>query len=170
MTKQERRLKTLETELLPKTLAVHRPMAKLRNSGMMRKMPSGIVKLKTAVEKLHKISLLLGRKQETYYDDDFEDGFCDSRWNHGVPEDVKEGHFAVIAVNGEQLKRFVVPLSCLAHPRFVRLLEESAEEFGFDHRGALEVPCRPSELEGILAEGGESRDASDDGTSWGLFL
>lgn len=132
----------------------------------MRKKPTGIVKLKTAVEKLQKISLLLGRKQEPY--DDFKDSFGDSQNN--VPEDVKEGHFAVIAVDGEQLQRFVVPLSCLTHPGFIRLLEQAAEEFGFNHGGALAIPCRPSELERILAEGGDSGDASDDGNNWGLFV
>ncbi|OWM73767.1 auxin-responsive protein SAUR40-like [Punica granatum] len=127
----------------------------------MKNKPAGIVKLKTAVGKLNKISLLLGRKQESY--DDFEDRFGDSQ---NVPEDVKEGHFAVIAVDGEQLKRFVVPLSCLTHPRFVRLLEQAAEEYGFDHGGALAIPCRLSELERILAEGVESGDSSDEAADW----
>ncbi|KAG6607164.1 Auxin-responsive protein SAUR50, partial [Cucurbita argyrosperma subsp. argyrosperma] len=69
-----------------------------------------------------------------------------------VPEDVKEGHFAVVAVDGEEAKRFVVPLSCLTHPMFLRLLEEAAEEFGFDHEGALAIPCQPSEVQRILDE------------------
>ncbi|KAF7823352.1 auxin-responsive protein SAUR50-like [Senna tora] len=69
-----------------------------------------------------------------------------------VPEDVKEGHFAVIAEDiGEmEAKRFVVPLSCLTHPSFLRLLEEAAEEYGFDQEGALTIPCRPKEIERIL--------------------
>lgn len=136
-----------------------------RRAGM-KKRPTGIVKLKTAVEKLQKIGLLPGRRQESY--DDFEDGFWDSQSN--IPEDVKEGHFAVIAVDGEQLKRFVVPLNCLTHPRFVRLLEQAAEEYGFDQGGALAIPCRPSELERIVAEGVESGDSSDDGSKWDWFV
>ncbi|KAL1544115.1 auxin-induced protein X15-like [Salvia divinorum] len=33
-----------------------------------------------------------------------------------VPVDVKEGHFAVMAVDDDQLGRFIVPLSFLTHP------------------------------------------------------
>lgn len=124
-------------------------MSKLRASGTNNKL-AGIVKLKTAVGKLHKI----GRRSQ----------------NEVVPEDVKEGHIAVVAMDGEQLKRFVVPLSCLSHPRFVQLLEQAAEEYGFDHRGALAIPCQPCELERILAEGGDSGDSSDDGANWSWFL
>ncbi|KAL0417687.1 UNVERIFIED_CONTAM: Auxin-responsive protein SAUR50 [Sesamum radiatum] len=57
-----------------------------------------------------------------------------------------------MAVDDDELKRFVVPLSFLTHPSFLRLLEQAAEEYGFDHDGALTVPCRPTELERILAE------------------
>ncbi|KAK4775242.1 hypothetical protein SAY86_010177 [Trapa natans] len=144
-------------------------MSKL-TAGGMRKKPAGIVKLKTAVEKLQKIGLLPGRRQESSYED-YEDGFGNYHCN--VPDDVKEGHFAVVAVDGEHPKRFVVPLSCLNHPRFVRLLEQAAEEYGFDHGGLLAIPCKPSELERILAErerGGDSGDSSDDGGNWGWSL
>lgn len=73
-----------------------------------------------------------------------------SNSSSNVPEDVKEGHFAVIAVDEGELKRFVVPLKCLTHPSFLKLLEQAAEEYGFDHDGALTVPCRPSEFERII--------------------
>jgi len=68
-----------------------------------------------------------------------------------VPEDVKEGHFAVIAEGGEEQKRFVLPLSCLTNPTILKLLEQAEEEYGFDHGGAVTIPCRPCELESILA-------------------
>ncbi|GFS36995.1 SAUR-like auxin-responsive protein family [Actinidia rufa] len=64
--------------------------------------------------------------------------------------DVKEGHFAVIAADDEEVKRFIVPLTYLTHPSFLRVLEQAA--YGFDHNGALTVPCRPSELGRILSE------------------
>ncbi|GAV62622.1 Auxin_inducible domain-containing protein [Cephalotus follicularis] len=116
-------------------------MAKFGTNGKR----NGIVSLKVVVKKLQK-SLSLGRKSTSYYDE--FGGISDY-----VPKDVKEGHFAVIAVDREEEpKRFVVPLSCLTHPRFVRLLEEAAEEYGFDHDGALPIPCRPSDLERILAD------------------
>ncbi|MCD7457242.1 hypothetical protein HAX54_034631 [Datura stramonium] len=90
-------------------------------------------------------SLLLGKKFRTDDDNQPENESRD------VPEDVKEGHFAVIATDDDELKRFVVPLSCLTHPLFLRLLEQAAEVYGFDHEGALTLPCSPSEMERILA-------------------
>ncbi|CAL1404190.1 unnamed protein product [Linum trigynum] len=105
----------------------------------------GIINLKIVAKKLQKA---LGKKDASNY----------------VPEDVKEGHFAVLAVEGvEEPQRFVVPLTCLTHPTFLRLLEQAAEEYGFDGGrgyGALTVPCRPEELERILAEQWEETTSS----------
>ncbi|KAL7588920.1 hypothetical protein Lser_V15G36698 [Lactuca serriola] len=66
--------------------------------------------------------------------------------------DVKEGHFAVIAVDEHEERRFVVPVAYLERASFVRLLERAAEEFGFNYEGAVVIPCRPSELQRLLAE------------------
>lgn len=116
-------------------------MSKGRTKGRKKNI-SGIVNLIAVVAKLQK-SLLLGKKLPS--DDYFDES------ENNVPEDVKEGHFAVVAAEDDEVKRFVVPLSCLTHPSFLRLLEQAAEEYGFDHEGALTVPCRPSEMERILA-------------------
>ncbi|CAN1171819.1 Protein SMALL AUXIN UP-REGULATED RNA 16 [Linum perenne] len=104
----------------------------------------GIINLKIVAKKLQKSLNSLGKKPTN------------------VPGDVKEGHFTVLAVEGvEEPQRFIVPLSYLTHPTFLRLLEQAAEEFGFDGReGALAVPCRPSELETILAEQWEETASS----------
>ncbi|KAF8403108.1 hypothetical protein HHK36_011202 [Tetracentron sinense] len=123
-------------------------MAKLRTNA---KKNNGIVKLKIVVKKLQR-SLSLGRKTAS----DFGN-------SASVPEDVKEGHFAVTAVDDGETKRFVVPLSYLTHPAFLRLLEEAAEEFGFDHDGALAVPCRWSEL---LAEQWKEEREISASVSW----
>ncbi|KAK3008337.1 hypothetical protein RJ639_015325 [Escallonia herrerae] len=133
-------------------------MAKLR---MSSKKKSGIVqvKLNVVVEKLQR-SFILGKRSASN-----TDKFKEVNESTTVPDDVKEGHFAVIAADDDEFKRFVVPLSYLAHPVFLRLLEQAAEEYGFDHEGALTVPCRPNELERILAEQsmeeGESRVRAD---------
>ncbi|KAF3638453.1 putative auxin-induced protein X15-like [Capsicum annuum] len=66
------------------------------------------------------------------------------------PENVKEGHFVVHAIDDGKLRRFVVKLSYLADPGFMRLLEQAEEEFGFKQEGVLAVPCRHSEMEKIL--------------------
>lgn len=100
------------------------------------KKKNGIVKLKVVVEKLQR-SFLLGKKSYDEVD---------------VPEDVKEGHFAVIAEDEDEMKRFVVPLSYLSRPIFLSLLEQAADEYGFDHGGALTIPCRPAHLQMILAQ------------------
>ncbi|XP_022140427.1 auxin-responsive protein SAUR50-like [Momordica charantia] len=136
-------------------------MAKLVTNA---KKKNGIVKLKTAVGKLQR-SLSLGRRSNASHDEfDYEAGDDDS--GTSVPGDIKEGHFAVVAVDAEEPKRFVAPLSCLTNPTFLRLLEAAAEEYGFDHEGALTVPCRPSEMERILAEQwGEEEEES--GCIWG---
>ncbi|KAK4286421.1 hypothetical protein QN277_002979 [Acacia crassicarpa] len=132
-------------------------MAKLTSSRGKKK--GGIVKLKVVVEKIQK-KLLPGMKWSSYREVCEEEEGSESSY---VPEDVKEGHFAVIAEEeGEEPRRFVVPLSCLTQPTFLRLLEEAAEEYGFDQEGALTIPCSPRELERIL----EGHSESDDALSW----
>lgn len=70
-----------------------------------------------------------------------------------VPDDVKEGQFAVLAKDEEKAMRFVVELSVLQHPGFLRLLKLAEEEFGFQQiNGALELPCQPEELRRILQD------------------
>ncbi|OVA18014.1 Auxin-induced protein [Macleaya cordata] len=134
-------------------------MAKLSRAYGWKK--NGIVKLKVVAEKLLQRSLSHTKKD--HHDLDYEDSN-----NYSVPEDVKEGHFAVMAMDDGEPKRFVVPLSYLTHPAFRKLLEQAAEEFGFDHDGALTVPCRSSELKRILVghwEEKEQRDV-DAGMGW----
>ncbi|KAJ0089423.1 hypothetical protein Patl1_32164 [Pistacia atlantica] len=67
-----------------------------------------------------------------------------------VPDDVKEGHFVVFAVKGEETQRFVVELGFLSNPAFLRLLQQAEEEYGFEQKGAITVPCLPQELQEIL--------------------
>jgi SAUR family protein len=106
----------------------------------------GILKLRVVAEKLQK-SLSLGWKEASKYRKIHEyHGKCSP-----LPKDVKVGHFAVIAIENGDPKRFVVPLSYLNHPRFLVLLEEAAEEFGFGHEGALSIPCQWREVEKLLA-------------------
>ncbi|KAL9685971.1 hypothetical protein QQ045_023426 [Rhodiola kirilowii] len=55
------------------------------------------------------------------------------------PQDVPKGYLAVYV--GPELRRFIVPTSYLSHHLFKVLLEKAEEEFGFDHHGALTLPC-----------------------------
>ncbi|XP_022766092.1 indole-3-acetic acid-induced protein ARG7-like [Durio zibethinus] len=49
------------------------------------------------------------------------------------------GFFAIYV--GEEEERFVVPTSFLSHPLFKMLLEKSYNEYGFEQRNKLIVPC-----------------------------
>ncbi|XP_058088288.1 auxin-responsive protein SAUR21 [Magnolia sinica] len=60
------------------------------------------------------------------------------------------GFFAVYV--GEERRRFVVPMAFLSHPLFKMLLEKSYNEYGFEQRNGLVVPCTvPTFLEVINA-------------------
>ncbi|CAJ1979260.1 unnamed protein product [Sphenostylis stenocarpa] len=129
---------------------------KVRSNSKIR-VVGGILKLKGVLEKLQK-SVLLRRHKSSSYGGDYEELGDDRRC---VAEDVKEGHFVVIAKDlVEEAKRLVVPLSCLNNPTFLKLLEEAEEEYGFDQHGALTIPCRPCELEMLLAQQWKEREGS----------
>ncbi|KAJ6802354.1 uncharacterized protein M6B38_349030 [Iris pallida] len=42
----------------------------------------------------------------------------------------------------EEQERFVVPVVYLNHPLFLGLLKEAEEEYGFEHKGAITIPCQ----------------------------
>ncbi|EXB22446.1 hypothetical protein L484_002171 [Morus notabilis] len=83
--------------------------------------------------------------------EDHEDRETSTSSTAAVPDDVKEGHFAVFAVKGGERKRFVVKLEFLNSPAFLGLLEQAEEEYGFEQTGTLVVPCKPEELHKILS-------------------
>ncbi|OMO72420.1 Auxin responsive SAUR protein [Corchorus capsularis] len=63
---------------------------------------------------------------------------------------VEEGYFTVFTVHENETKRFVIELDNLRNPAFLCLLEQAQEEYGFEQKGALSLPCRPQELQKIL--------------------
>ena len=42
---------------------------------------------------------------------------------------------------GEEEERFVVPVGYLKHPLFVALLKAAEDEYGFEQKGAITIPC-----------------------------
>ncbi|KAK1410471.1 hypothetical protein QVD17_37008 [Tagetes erecta] len=58
--------------------------------------------------------------------------------------DVPRGHFVVYV--GETRSRYIVPISCLHHKGFQRLLQQAEEEFGFDHGMGLTIPCHEKDF------------------------
>ncbi|BAT96539.1 hypothetical protein VIGAN_08349500 [Vigna angularis var. angularis] len=54
--------------------------------------------------------------------------------------DAPKGYLAVYV--GQNMKRFVIPVSHLNQPLFQDLLNQAEEEFGYDHpMGGLTIPC-----------------------------
>ncbi|XP_057484883.1 auxin-responsive protein SAUR71-like [Actinidia eriantha] len=62
----------------------------------------------------------------------------------GVPE----GHLPVYV--GEEMERFVVSAALLNHPIFVKLLNKSAQEYGYEQKGVLRIPCHVLVFERVL--------------------
>ncbi|KAK3000560.1 hypothetical protein RJ639_020960 [Escallonia herrerae] len=63
----------------------------------------------------------------------------------------KDGYFSVLTVVNGEPKKFLVALSYLRYPPFVKLLEAAEQEFGFDQPGVLIIPCEASEILRILS-------------------
>ncbi|XP_068304291.1 auxin-responsive protein SAUR24-like [Pyrus communis] len=61
---------------------------------------------------------------------------------------VPRGFLAVYV--GPELRRFVIPMSCLSSPDFRVLMDGVAEEYGFEQEGALKIPCDEEDFEHIL--------------------
>ncbi|KAJ7554905.1 hypothetical protein O6H91_05G015000 [Diphasiastrum complanatum] len=73
--------------------------------------------------------------------------FCDCEVDT-VPADVPHGFLAVYV--GNEKKRFVIHAQYLSHPLFKVLLDKSAEEFGFDQKGGLHLPCEVAVFENLM--------------------
>ncbi|KAL4328512.1 hypothetical protein S83_042648 [Arachis hypogaea] len=59
--------------------------------------------------------------------------------------DVPKGYLAVYV--GDNMRRFVIPISYLNQPLFQELLSQVEEEYGYDHpMGGLTIPCSHDEF------------------------
>ncbi|GLJ44459.1 hypothetical protein SUGI_0932840 [Cryptomeria japonica] len=62
--------------------------------------------------------------------------------------DVPKGCFALYVGRGEeQQQRCVIPVEYINHPLFQKLLEEAEEEYGFEHKGRMAIPCTISHFQ-----------------------
>ncbi|KAL9230853.1 hypothetical protein vseg_006148 [Gypsophila vaccaria] len=61
---------------------------------------------------------------------------------------VPTGHVPVYV--GEEMARFVVSAELMNHHVFVKLLNMSAQEYGYQQKGALRIPCNVVVFENIL--------------------
>ncbi|KAH7861983.1 hypothetical protein Vadar_033360 [Vaccinium darrowii] len=71
-----------------------------------------------------------------------------SRRSRGRSGGVPEGHLPVYV--GEEMERFVVSADLLNHPIFVMLLNRSAQEYGYEQKGVLRIPCHVVVFERVL--------------------
>ncbi|GFY81552.1 SAUR-like auxin-responsive protein family [Actinidia rufa] len=65
--------------------------------------------------------------------------------------DVPKGYVAIKVGQGPQQQRVVVPVMYLNHPLFMLLLKEAEEEFGFDQKGTITIPCHVEEFRYVQA-------------------
>ncbi|XP_009587310.1 auxin-responsive protein SAUR36-like [Nicotiana tomentosiformis] len=75
---------------------------------------------------------------------------------------VPKGHLAVyVGEKEDNACRVLVPVIYFNHPLFAGLLREAEMEYGFNHSGGIQIPCRISEFEyvqsRIAATGGGGR-------------
>ncbi|GMI69554.1 SMALL AUXIN UPREGULATED RNA 32 [Hibiscus trionum] len=64
----------------------------------------------------------------------------------GVPK----GCLAIkVGSTAEEQQRFVVPVIYFNHPLFMRLLKEAEEEYGFDQKGTITIPCHVEEFRNV---------------------
>ncbi|XP_050226147.1 auxin-responsive protein SAUR71-like [Mercurialis annua] len=80
----------------------------------------------------------------------------------GGGKPVPEGHLPVFV--GDEMERFVVSAELLNHPVFIGLLNKSAQEYGYDQKGVLRIPCHVLVFERVMEAvrlGLDSRDLED---------
>ncbi|GLJ54423.1 hypothetical protein SUGI_1168780 [Cryptomeria japonica] len=62
-------------------------------------------------------------------------------------KNVPKGCLALDVGRGEEQKRCVIPVLYMNHPLFEKLLKEAEEEYGFEHKGRITIPCHFSDFQ-----------------------
>ncbi|KAK8658355.1 hypothetical protein V6N13_036563 [Hibiscus sabdariffa] len=63
----------------------------------------------------------------------------------GIPK----GCLAIMVGQGEEQQRFVIPVIYINHPLFMQLLKVAEEEYGFDQKGPITIPCHVEEFRNV---------------------
>lgn len=67
-------------------------------------------------------------------------------------KDVPKGCLAIkVGSQGEEQQRFIVPVLYFNHPLFMQLLKEAEDEYGFDQKGTITIPCHVEEFRYVQA-------------------
>lgn len=69
--------------------------------------------------------------------------------NRKEVRDIPKGCLAILVGQGEEQQRFVVPVMYLNHPLFMQLLKEAEDEYGFDQKGTINIPCHVEEFRNV---------------------
>ncbi|MCO5609396.1 hypothetical protein L7F22_063622 [Adiantum nelumboides] len=75
-------------------------------------------------------------------------GSSPSKLNLSKQPSTPKGYLALYV--GEERKRFLVKASLINHPLFGLLLDKAKEEFGFEQKGPLNIPCEIAFFEHIM--------------------
>ncbi|GLJ54420.1 hypothetical protein SUGI_1168740 [Cryptomeria japonica] len=77
--------------------------------------------------------------------------------------ELPKGCVALDVGEGEEQKRCVIPVEYMNHPLFQKFLQEAEEEYGFQLKGRISIPCHFSDFlyvqEVIYRESYECHDA-----------
>uniref|UniRef100_A0A7N1A010 SAUR family protein n=1 Tax=Kalanchoe fedtschenkoi TaxID=63787 RepID=A0A7N1A010_KALFE len=68
---------------------------------------------------------------------------------HERRSEIPKGCVAVLVGQGEEQERVVVPVMYVNHPLFAQLLKEAEEEYGFDQKGPISIPCHVEEFRSV---------------------
>ncbi|KAK6926065.1 Small auxin-up RNA [Dillenia turbinata] len=63
--------------------------------------------------------------------------------------DIPKGCLAIMVGQGEEQQRFVIPVIYINHPLFTQLLKEAEEEYGFEQKGPITIPCHVEEFRNV---------------------
>ncbi|KAI3719571.1 hypothetical protein L6452_20473 [Arctium lappa] len=64
---------------------------------------------------------------------------------------VPKGCLAVkVGETGAEQQRFVVPVICFNHPLFMQLLKDAEDEYGFEQKGTITIPCNVHHFRTII--------------------
>ncbi|GLJ44453.1 hypothetical protein SUGI_0932670 [Cryptomeria japonica] len=71
------------------------------------------------------------------------------RWKRGeeLHKNVPKGCLALCVGQRQEQQRCVIPVEYINHPLFQKLLEEAEEEYGFEHKGRIAIPCNVSHFQ-----------------------
>lgn len=68
---------------------------------------------------------------------------------HDFLKDVPKGCVAVYVGREEERQRFVIPAAHINHPLFQELLKKAEEEYGFEQKGTITIPCHVSDFQSV---------------------